>query len=436
MEGNKISLGFDDIIKFKNSKEFILLEQYYNNVRTLDLFNYYGQENPHTNFLANLFKENNPYTNNSEPFKLFLGLLSVKADALGLDCTTLKEVYLNSREIKELEVFSQLPLGSKRTDITFKFTVDGQKYVIILEAKIRAGEFEAQPYNGKLLKQTELYRTLAEEQPEYQDCKKYYVFLSPFEKPDISDSQHWIAITYQHLVDYVLSPCAIVSSTSNVPLTIDEYIKSYSNSVNKTNLGDFRLAITPEEIHLVESLWKNYDSTLKAIRDIAASVQNTKVTNSFDIENIISIFYENNKIILMFIYETLYKLNYIEEEKLITLNRQRKMHYFHGEALTNVDLFYRVVKDIVETECIKNIEQLNDIVIINNWKYLTDDLNSLNEEEAKWLCNYRTHLKNQNPIMIGNKPCYYWTYFPEADIQKFIEAVKRIYPKYNSITLN
>lgn len=332
MEKSKSWLKFDDIVKFKSSEEFILLEQYYNRAKMAGLFDGVGK-NIHIKFLANLFNKNNPYTNNDEPLKRFLGLLSIKADTLGLNCDSFKEVYLNNQELENIEVSVGLSLGSKSTvglslgpksiDITFRFTIDNQKYVIILEANEFIGEFTGYSYKGKLIDQTELYRTLVEDQHEYQDCKKYYVFLSPVENPEISDSQNWIIITYQNLVDYVLSPCIAISSMSNISSMINEYIKNDFNFINKTGLGYFRLAIAPEEIRLVESLWKKYEPTLKAIWDIATNIQNDNFNDLLEIENIVSIFCENNKENLTFLHETLYKLNYIEEEQLVALNYER-----------------------------------------------------------------------------------------------------------------
>ena len=424
------NLTFDDIIKFRNSKEFIELDKYYKDIRTLDLFNYYGKENPHTNFLANLFKIDNPYTNNDKVFKLFLGLLSIKAEKLGIQNHEIfREICLNVREINDLEVSSQQILKEKKIpDITIQFDVDNQKYIILLEAKINAEENEYN-HNGKPFKQTLLYRTLAEEKYN-EEYNKYYVYLSNKKDPNISDKGNWIEINYQELVEYVLAPCAIETSNVDVPLTLDEYIKSYSNSYGKENIGNLRLAITPKEEELVESIWAKYPDIIKLIRKIVVSINNKSTTEYTEEEKLVDTFYENNKTILSFIYETLYKLEYINEGELNSLKNKKALHYFNDKLYNNVDLFYAVIKDIVEKEKIKNIKQLEELINIDGEILLIDDLEKI---PSKYKDNYRKQKDNQNPIIINGKECYYITWFPKETIEKFIANVIKKYKRYEDI---
>ena len=435
-----VLLTFEEIVKLKNSKEFILLEKYYSSIRTLDLFNYYGQENPHTNFLTNLFKADNPYTNNDKPFKLLSGLLNINAKKQNINnCDIFEKIYLNNCKIDNLNVYSQFIINSsselnikynKRPDITMKFNVNDKNYIILLEAKINAEENDAVLYkNKKKLKQTELYRTMLEDNDDYNDFEKYYVFLSALEEPNISDQANWITITYQDLVDYVLYPCAIESYNVNMPLTIDEYIRSYSDSTFKQEIGGIKLATTPQEKELVQNLWRKYsESLIKIFKLLIENINNDNCDTEY---NLVNSFFENNKFILSVIYD----INDINKNDYNMLFKKNRKHYFNNISLCNTELFCQVVIDIIENEKIKNIEEFNNIVTFNKTNFFVNDLDKTCSSNEKWKLNYKEVRNNGCLFKLENKQCYYWRNISEEDIQKFIDNVKVKYPNRYSENL-
>ena len=110
---------FENILRLKNSKEWIEFDRYCNTgfLEQIDFFRY---EDMHTNFLASLLKENNVFGLGTKPLKLFIELLKVK-DKNHLE-NKLQQDLLSNYSVSNVHVIPQFYIKDVgRIDLLIKF---------------------------------------------------------------------------------------------------------------------------------------------------------------------------------------------------------------------------------------------------------------------------------------------------------------------------
>ncbi len=170
-------------------------------IEQIDLFRY---EDMHTNFLANLLKEDNIYELKNEPLLLFLSLC-------GYDFNNITNIRIVVRK--------KLGGTNSKPDILITFKVNNKDYVLVIENKVSHVEGIVK-VDGKNYSQCEWYKILIEQQ--YSNYEKIYVYLTlKFEI--IKD---YITITYSTLLNDFLEKLQINKNLDNKNI-LDEYVFSY-----------------------------------------------------------------------------------------------------------------------------------------------------------------------------------------------------------------
>lgn len=182
---------FENILKLKNSQEWIEFDCYCNTgfLEQIDFFRY---EDMHTNFLASLLKEDNVFGLGTKPLKLFIELLKVK-DKNHLE-NKLKQDLLSNYSVSNIEVLTQESIDVGRIDLLIKFNIGNNKYNIILENKLFSEESSGN--------QTKRYKEYFDNH--FANDNNIYVFLSLDNNLEISAGNDYIRIDYQELISYVL----------------------------------------------------------------------------------------------------------------------------------------------------------------------------------------------------------------------------------------
>ena len=250
---------FENILRLKNSKEWIEFDRYCNTgfLEQIDFFRY---EDMHTNFLASLLKENNVFGLGTKPLKLFIELLKVK-DKNHLE-NKLQQDLLSNYSVSNVHVIPQFYIKDVgRIDLLIKFNIGNNNYNIILENKLFSGESSKD--------QTKRYKEYLDKVDidDNKNATKIYVFLSldnnPKTNPISAEDEYkdeYIRIDYQELISYVFEPCSYLEANSLASISVEEYLKGF------TYLCEFGyMPITSTLRKLSVAIYNNYCDILMNI---------------------------------------------------------------------------------------------------------------------------------------------------------------------------
>ena len=112
---------FNDLIRFKNSKEWIDFEKYYGKVSLLEQIDFFRFEDANTNFLASLLKETNPYNLGDYPLRLLCELIASKD--INNKFPHIKNVCMSNSDLSNIDIRPQEELPSGRIDLLIKFNI-------------------------------------------------------------------------------------------------------------------------------------------------------------------------------------------------------------------------------------------------------------------------------------------------------------------------
>jgi hypothetical protein len=233
------------IVNMNNSKEYLALKKYFSEESVLKTLGVSRDEKAHSNFIKWLLSPGSNHDLGFVPIKKFLRMLS----------SVVREEY-NEKSFFPVEYYDKflfedyvLCEGSKvmaeeptgkvagfikegRIDILIhlKFKNSNKILPIIIENKVLSTENKEDDTGTKM--QTQKYynwgvATYGNSQYE----KPIYVFLAPDVERDIKCScEAFIKVSYQNLVDYVIEPCLIATSTAHAKFLIEDYLRCLSNS--------------------------------------------------------------------------------------------------------------------------------------------------------------------------------------------------------------
>ena len=399
-------MEINNILELKNSKEWIEFDKYYNYSSFMKKVGFYKFEDPNTNFLASLLKENFEDTNFS--LRLLIELLSQKSNCFD------KLNLLSDYEIIVREIRTRKSIKRLKPDLLLRLSINKIEYVIIIEAKLN---------NLESPNQCKKYEKIINE--EYPNSvKKIYVFLDRDKKNNISSD--FIRLTYCDLLNSIYTPCIYKIENQELKQQLKEYIRSFVEFYTYNDMDYEYIPLSYEGKELTFNLWNKHNEVLNEL------FNNHEILNEFYKANNVSLrAFIINSIILykeLKISETLRnKLKYL-------LNRTNETNLFNGIPYNNVKFVYELFKDITTNPKIdvNKIEDIPDsIITINNWQLIVanKDIDSIPSSRKDY---YRLRLKNSNevPITLNDQEYLYCTFINGNDIEQLIEAVIESFPYY------
>ena len=394
-----------EILMFKNSKEWIEFERYYNSTNFMQQIGFFRYEDANTNFLASVLEESNVYGLGNYPMRLLIELITCKDNKLFTDINL-----LDNYSIGDINVSKQKIINSGRLDLFVEFKLNDIQYALIIEAKLFSLEHDEQCDKYK----KELDASLS------GSHKLIYVYLSLDDKDTIS-SDGYVHITYQDLIDMVYTPCSFRVQNKDMLLSIEEYVKSFTSLYEQSDIDISLIPVTYIGKELTTNLWLRYNSTLNNL------LNNTEMLNKF---------YNSNKSTFTILLTNMLKLSKqlnLNKKLKITimsiLNKTKHQNVFNGVILGNSDFLYTIFKDIIENHPIKEIKDIPKEVLITTetWLNIISHSEIKNDPRKDY---YRLSKGNKEPIVIGGEKYWYCDWNNGADMNRFIKAVKKYYPEY------
>lgn len=269
MEKSTIELLTEYNIDPKNTA----IKQYYDADNLWKTLRIERDENKHSAFLAWLF-EHDVNSENSPLIKL-LNLLVRRSSEEQMDSQLKLAILKAQLKIKSATSTNEMSISrlstlasNDRLDIYIKCDVEGvekfSQLEIIIENKIDASEGDAKNKKceawEKGLMQTQRYYRSCHENRKDNSTVQLFVFLTVKEQ-DPKDN-HFIRISYQDLVDYIMEPYLKNSNIDHhTEMAIKEYLRILGNPYYKTIL-----ATTMEEKELLKDFYeRNKDLFMRAI---------------------------------------------------------------------------------------------------------------------------------------------------------------------------
>lgn len=352
------------------------IKQYYDADNLWKTLHIERDENKHSAFLAWLF-EHDVNSENSPLIKL-LNLLVLRSTEEQMD-SRLKMAILKSKlRVKTAIITTEMIvsrlstlISNDRLDIYSKCDVDGvegfSQLEIIIENKVGASEGDAKNKNGvewgKGLSQTQRYYHACHENRKDDSTVQLFVFLTGKEqKPQ---DGHFITISYQDLVDYILEPYLKNSNIDNhTEMAIKEYLRILGNPYYKTIL-----ATTMEEKELLKDFYdRNKDLFMRAIDVMIATT--TDEDEKADLEDLQR-----------------------------TIKKTSRRHYtINGEGDYSM---YQVVEKFVEfrQESGRSINEINQeiqIFVSSKWVFISNKQNAVaHSEKGEYISSNGLYITKQ-----------------------------------------
>ncbi len=352
------------------------IKQYYDADNLWKTLHIERDENKHSAFLAWLF-EHDVNSENSPLIKL-LNLLVLRSTEEQMD-SRLKMAILKSKlRVKTAIITTEMIVSrlsmlnsNDRLDIYSKCDVDGvegfSQLEIIIENKVGASEGDAKNKNGvewgKGLSQTQRYYHACHENRKDDSTVQLFVFLTGKEqKPQ---DGHFITISYQDLVDYILEPYLKNSNIDNhTEMAIKEYLRILGNPYYKTIL-----ATTMEEKELLKDFYdRNKDLFMRAIDVMIATT--TDEDEKADLEDLQR-----------------------------TIKKTSRRHYtINGEGDYSM---YQVVEKFVEfrQESGRSINEINQeiqIFVSSKWDFISNKQNAVaHSEKGEYISSNGLYITKQ-----------------------------------------
>ena len=408
---------FENILRLKNSKEWIEFDRYCNTgfLEQIDFFRY---EDMHTNFLASLLKENNVFGLGTKPLKLFIELLKVK-DKNHLE-NKLQQDLLSNYSVSNVHVIPQFYIKDVgRIDLLIKFNIGNNNYNIILENKLFSGESSKD--------QTKRYKEYLDKvdidinNDDNKNATKIYVFLSldnnPKTNPISAEDEYkdeYIRIDYQELISYVLEPCSYLEANSLASISVEEYLKGF------TYLCEFGyMPITSTLRKLSVTIYNNYCDILM---------------NILNADNEYIEFYNNNIKQFKILFTVLSKEDTTNSELLGKINRKilgnvGKFRDKDYSCRKQTKMVRVILKDLIDNGYLKTIEDLDELKFSDNssWKP------AITEEQYKAVGNRQSNYSKDNDLIVESKTLYYSYPVSNEELKGFVECVIKKYPNYKKL---
>ena len=227
------------ILSVYNSAEYLQLKEYYGKGTMFSILGIARSENRHSAFIAWLLNAVSDHNLGTEPLKKLLGLYALRSETISnslkiqlitghyrlQDVTVSTEKTLKNYEGSEENLDKQ-----KRLDIVCSFTIvsadteDAEdtslKVLLVIENKVYSKEGCR---GGK--KQTQIYHDVLAAYCDKYNEELLEIFLTPDEEQTPA-CQSYCKLTYQDLLDSVITPLSFMSMDGHASMLIDDYIRN------------------------------------------------------------------------------------------------------------------------------------------------------------------------------------------------------------------
>lgn len=328
------------IINFHNESEIQRLNSYYNRTTLFNILGIERRELSHSSFLKWLLDINGSHNLKDEPLKKFLRQFAKTDTDNNNDIETMNTLLTGNYIINDFNIETEKSTKGNnnigRIDIFATFSISEKKcvqnkknsgvvdfrrnIVVIIENKIDASESN---------NQTTIYEEWTENENEYKEHTKVYIFLSPNEE-DCS-SKSFIKISYQDILEFVIEPLLNIEMDIDTKIILEDYIVNLGQArkqikengkeekletilaVSSKNRKTFSEILTKYRNLLDTSLVAYYNNTKNkdvntkkkdVLKNIFKENLNDFKKNIKDnkLESLLSSFWESNKMLLHMIY--------------------------------------------------------------------------------------------------------------------------------------
>lgn len=323
------------LLAFNSDQETQAIRDFYTKKSFLEILSKSRNETTHSAFLAWLL-QGDAFPKGDAPLMRFLNVLVKNSDGIDsptrtddslraailsgtLECADVKVTL--EQTVKEI---STIP-SRDRLDIyltaTLSKPVSGKKYLrIIIENKIFSEEIKAdekirykttgmdvlakEQFKGKddylKLHQTQRYYSAVVDNPKdtvyNAETFSVFVFLTP--SGSKATDSHFIPVTYQDLMDYVLEPLAgnaVLDASTRI------YLQEYINALSVPSISDTDneltvLAVSKSEKKRLEEFWNKYKDI------ITEAATSNQIKNPQTANLVLQKFHERNQPLFMAIY--------------------------------------------------------------------------------------------------------------------------------------
>lgn len=324
------------LLEFNSDQSTKSIRDYYTRKSFLEILSKTRNETTHSAFIAWLL-QGDEFSKGNAPLMLFLNALlknSANVDSpintdealkAAILSGTLELAGMKATTEQTVKDISTIP-SRDRLDIYLTATlakpVSGKSHLrIIIENKVFAEEMKADEKGRNVtaprmdnlpkaqfsdkddylkLNQTQRYYSAISEHPKdtaYNDnAFTIYVFLTP--RGTHATDKHFIPLTYQDLMDYVLDPLV---SDMGLEHTVKTYLSEYINALSVPSISDSDnaltvLAVSKGEKARLEDFWTKYEP-------IITEAANSNSANGSDPKDLVlQKFYERNQPLFMAIY--------------------------------------------------------------------------------------------------------------------------------------
>lgn len=253
----KMNDTIKNILAIENSKSYIAYNDYHKG-NIFSITKTSRLEHTHSNFIAWLFDSKN---NGTYPAWKFLNMLSVLKDNSINQNARCNYLYFEENDIldalSETEVSFKQGSRSRFVDIVVEVRTKDRIIPIIIENKVDSSEHD---------EQTKAYFEWGEKK--YSDKNIYrdalYVFLFPDQKNLKAETQEYLNVTYQDLVDYVIEPTLWSTDIEKNKTIINMYLQCLSYQVENEK-GGYSMALSSEERKILDNFIKENKNLLCAV---------------------------------------------------------------------------------------------------------------------------------------------------------------------------
>lgn len=343
----------NDIIEFYNDPTYQELNSYYNKTTIFNILKVERSENRHSAFIAWLLNANESHNLGKISLKKFLRLITVKEDIVpekfqndflignydidSVSVETEKQVAKIDNKSGRIDIFVTF-------DIIFKNTTK-YKVFIILENKIYTSEHD---------NQTDRYlKWVQDESADIQNKLIIPIFLTPYDYVGKctadNDIVKYIKISYQELLTYVIEPLTLTDLSKEIRFIIEDYIvnlgqpkSSFENLIKNNETGmETILAVSQKNQLLFQELYERfynlinasmmafnstaYNYDVKKFKDIFGDNINSIYAYMEENKDLLSSFWDTNKMILRMITYYAYKTTIVEDDDNASLKSIEKI---------------------------------------------------------------------------------------------------------------
>ena len=255
----------DAIIEFNNDPNVRKLREFYSSKSFPEILGVSRRELSHSAFLAWLFSSAESHMFGIQPVMQLLELYvknALEQQRIGSDAA---QKLLNPILTRQIDLLSSSVVTEEYVEIAKK----KGRADIVISCDMRIGK-ENSVNKLRIVVENKVYSTEHDNQTEiyyeyYSKCRKsgeftLYIYLYPSSHPTNPECGHFVCITYQDILDSILTP---LTNYSNISPRTRFIMEEYINCLSATS-DDGQLALSQEEKELLSSFWESHNSLIMA----------------------------------------------------------------------------------------------------------------------------------------------------------------------------